>query len=90
MNTRNSDGPAYWIDTSPKLITKYQESDFRRKKSRDRNQRHERVVKAVKSDPSITTKALARKYLVAEGTIKRDIKFLKEQGQIDVNYEPKT
>jgi hypothetical protein len=75
-NPKNNQARGHWVPQDPSLTKKYQVTNFSRKKSADRIERQSLVKKAMSADPTPTVKELARRFMVAEQTIKSDLKVI--------------
>jgi hypothetical protein len=75
-NLKNNQARGHWVSQSPKLTTHYRETNFNRRKSDGRLARQGLVKKAMMADPAPTVKELALRFMVAEQTIKGDLKAI--------------
>ena len=82
-NLKNNEARGHWVNPSMKLTQKYRETDWNRKKSKDKQDRQDMVAKAMKSDPAPTPKELAQRFCVSVSTIKNDLKAIGEQYAAD-------
>ena len=77
-NLKNNQARGHWVNPSIKLTQKYRETDWNRKKSKDKQDRQEMVRKAMRADPAPTPKELALRFCVSVSTIKNDLKAIGE------------
>lgn len=73
---KNNQARGQWVDPTPKLTTKYRETNFRRNKSAGKLARQALVKKAMESENPPTVKELARRFMVSIETIKSDLKAI--------------
>ena len=82
-NPKNNQARGHWVPQDPSLTKKYQVTNFNRKKSAARIERQALVKKAMMADPAPTVKELALRFMVAEQTIKTDLKAIGDQYAAD-------
>jgi hypothetical protein len=75
-NLKNNQARGHWVPQDPSLTKKYRLTNFNCKRSADRIERQALVKKAIAADPAPTVKELALRFMVAEQTIKNDLKAI--------------
>jgi len=73
---KNNQARGQWVDPTPKLTTKYRETNFRRNKSAGKLARQALVKKAMDGEEPPSIQDLARRFMVSIETIKSDLKAI--------------